>query len=431
MLRSLVLSCGFAFVAASPAAAAPFGVDSVWEAPLASNAPLAPNSSALVGELRRQAAGPGGVWINTTQFSVPVYTVGLTQPNVRVELETYSPPLQADLERVPIPDHAAPSPDSDAHLVVYQPLTDTLWEFWRARRESDGWHAVWGGKMENVSRNPGYFDHPFGGSATSLALLGGLITIAEMRAGRIDHALALSIPQTKRADWVWPAQRTDGVADGAEAIPAGTRFRIDPALDLDTLNLTRPERILAQAMQDHGLIVRDQAGAVTIFGEDPAQYGHNPWPELLNDWPHFIMQKMPWSHMQAVVPDRSVFRQPLVPPVLPAVQTPPTADATAPAPVVPPTADATAPAPVVPPVAQPVPAPPAPAATPPATATTVTSPKAKAKAKAKANRAQAKAKRLCAKARGRRATITAKRRCRVASEEAVRARRHARFTASG
>ena len=40
-------------------------------------------------------------------------------------------------------------------------------------------------------------------------------------AGRplIDHALALSIPQAKRGEVVWPAQRGDGVATGANAFP--------------------------------------------------------------------------------------------------------------------------------------------------------------------------------------------------------------------
>ena len=30
---------------------------------------------------------------------------------------------------------------------MYQPSTDTLWEFWLMRRAADGWHARWGGKL--------------------------------------------------------------------------------------------------------------------------------------------------------------------------------------------------------------------------------------------------------------------------------------------
>ena len=407
--RALALVCGLALIVAARATATPFAPDSVWEAPLASGATLVPNSDALVGELRRQVAGPGGAWINTTNYSAPVYSVGLTQPAVHVALETYAPALQADLEQVPIPDDAVPSPDSDGNLVVYQPLTDTMWELWRAQKASDGWHAYWGGKMRDVSRNPGYFDNPLGASGTSLALAGGQITIAEMRAERIDHALAVAIPEAAHGTFVWPAQRGDGIATGAHAIPEGTRFRIDPKLDLSALNLSPAARIIAAALQTYGMVVRDQAGAVTLFGEDPAPYGTNPWPDLLGDWPNHVMASLPWDHLQAVVADKSVFREPLLA-----------------APIIPDVVD------VAPPTVPNEPAPVAPVATAPPAAAAVPSvaqgaaaaipkavPKAATKVNPKAERARAKAARLCRQARGKRASAAAKRRCRVALQQAA------------
>src|SRR5207253_7504664 len=120
---------------------------------------------------------------------------------------------------------------------IYQPATDTMWEFWAMYQAADGWHAAWGGRMDHVSENPGYFDGSYGATATGLPLLGGLIRPDEMAAGQIDHALALAIPQAKRGTVVWPAQRGDGVATGPNAIPEGTRFRIDPSVDIDALNL--------------------------------------------------------------------------------------------------------------------------------------------------------------------------------------------------
>src|SRR6201999_536909 len=117
-----------ALVAAAPAAAAPFASNSVWNAQLADDAPLADNSDALVGELRRQTGLAGGTWINTTSYSVPVYTVGADQPNVQVIADTPYPPLQQAWAAVPLPAGARPAWGSDAHLVVYQPSTDTMWE---------------------------------------------------------------------------------------------------------------------------------------------------------------------------------------------------------------------------------------------------------------------------------------------------------------
>ena len=47
-------------------------------------------------------------------------------------------------------------------------------------------------------------------TATGLPLLGGLVTSADLKRGSIDHALALSLVETAKATWAWPAQRTDG-----------------------------------------------------------------------------------------------------------------------------------------------------------------------------------------------------------------------------
>src|SRR4051794_6700744 len=160
MPRSLVhlLVLLAALAGAAPAAAAdPFAADSVWDSPMADDAAPVANSAGLVAELRRQAALPGGTWINTTSYSVPVYTVGPNQPMVRIVADTPYPPLQQSWDAVPLPADAHPAAGSDAHLVVYQPSSDKLWEFWAMHQEADGWHAWWGGTMDHVSQNPGYF----------------------------------------------------------------------------------------------------------------------------------------------------------------------------------------------------------------------------------------------------------------------------------
>ena len=71
-------------------------------------------------------------------------------------------------------------------------------------QEPDSWHARWGGEMDNVSTNPGYFTHAgqtnnWGATATGLPLLGGLITVADLQRGYINHALAISLVETARA----------------------------------------------------------------------------------------------------------------------------------------------------------------------------------------------------------------------------------------
>src|SRR5437870_3743257 len=143
------ISVTLAFVAAMAggpvAAARAFGRLSPWNVVLPENARLQPNSRGLVADLVRQV-NERTPWINTTKWSVPVYTVPGDQPTVRVKVDipgrdnAWGNPmftnlvdaltLQADFEAVPIPPGARPSGGTDHHLVVWQPSTDTAWEFW-------------------------------------------------------------------------------------------------------------------------------------------------------------------------------------------------------------------------------------------------------------------------------------------------------------
>ncbi len=291
----------------------PFAADSVWNAPLSPAAPLSPQSATYVSQLQQQVARYGA-WINTTQFSVPVYTVGASQARVPVVLDTHGGSgdlLARELRQgVPIPPGAAPAAGSDRHLVVWQPSTDTVWEFWNMERVNGAWHARWGGKMTNASASPGYYTNPkdWGGSATSLSLLGGLIRPSELRAGHIDHALALALPHAAAGRFVAPAQRTDGNDRSPSAIPEGTRFRLNPKVDVDSLHLPPVTRELALAAQHYGMIVRDQSGSVSVYGEDPTHLGKNPYQGtggLFGAYnPAQLMRAFPWQELQVVKPAR-------------------------------------------------------------------------------------------------------------------------------
>jgi hypothetical protein len=210
---------------------------------------------------------------------------------------------------VPLPANAKPSNDSDSELVVWQQSTDTFWEFWGLTKQSDGWHARFGGKMSNVSTSPGYFPAKpgWGAAATGLPLLGGLINLDELSRGTIDHALALSIPGPARGRITFPAQRTDGDSDDPNAIPEGTRFRLDPKVDVSKLKLPGFTRALALAAQKYGIVVTDKGSNVQFEAEDPTPLGYNPyWPSSTGyfggKYPNQLLDVFPWSSLQVVKP---------------------------------------------------------------------------------------------------------------------------------
>ncbi len=292
-----------------------FAPDSVWNAPLAADAPLDPQSDVLSGVLRNEAENAlrslTGPYL-ATKGGVPVYRVPRQIRRVRVRLDVASD-FRTSLKEtfaagVPIPARARPADNPDRSMVVWQPSTDQMWEFFRLRRGTDGWHARWGGAMRNVSRSDGRYGSTswpgasgrWGATATSLPLIAGLILVSELRSGRIDHALALSVGRARQGVYSWPARRSDGVEPSPTAIPEGARFRLDPTLDLSKLQMPRITRALAVAAQRYGIIVRDQTGqSLAFWAEDPTRFRINARTAFFDgQYPTAFMRSFPWNHLQ-------------------------------------------------------------------------------------------------------------------------------------
>ena len=108
-----VLVAGVALLGATvaPAGSAPFrffSPKSFWNEPPAAGARLDPSSVAVVGALDKEVAeevqANSGPYINTTSWSVPVYTVGSGQSPVKVTLQdaSKSPALQVGVGGGPV-----------------------------------------------------------------------------------------------------------------------------------------------------------------------------------------------------------------------------------------------------------------------------------------------------------------------------------------
>lgn len=283
-----------------------FGPSSVWRQRVDGPARLEALSPLYVRRLASVSAE--GAWINTTGYSTPVYRVPGNQRRVRVILDQATGvhnELRRAISRVPIPAGARPAEGTDGNLVVWQPSTRTMWEFWGARRAHNGWHARFGGRMSHLRSGPGYFprDPGWGATATGLPLLGGLIRLAELKAGRIDHAISMAVPDTRAGVYAWPAQRTDGTSHHPLALPEGSRLRLDPRLDLDRLQMPRIVRLIAEAAQRYGIIVTDRGENIAFYAEDPTPYRRNPyWPgrreHFSGESPDRLLAAFPWSELQ-------------------------------------------------------------------------------------------------------------------------------------
>src|SRR5262249_22316926 len=160
------------------------------------------------------------------------YRVPADQKTVRVTIRSgcsADPGLVDQLSAVPIPPTAVPASGGDHSLVIWQPDTDTDWELWNAQQDAgSNWSTCWGGRIDHVSRSSGAFPAPYGVAASGLSYLGGSLKLSELRSGRVDHALAVAVVDTTAGVQVAPATRNDGASSGGDAIPEGTRFRLDP-----------------------------------------------------------------------------------------------------------------------------------------------------------------------------------------------------------
>ena len=291
-----------------------FSGRSFWNARVPVNATVDPRSKVLVAALAQEVgeeeSNTAGPWINTTNFSVPLYIVAPHVPTVRVALDRTSPALQRAFDSVPLPRDARPARGSDKHLVVFQPSSRHLWEFWHLRKDGQGWRASWGGAIRDEATDPGAYGQQawagagpsWGASASSLSIAGGLITFGDLSRGEIDHALALAIPVVRAGVYASPARRTDGTSTASTAIPEGAHLRLDPTLDVAALNLPQPTRLLAEAAQKYGIFIRDKAAEITFYAQDPSNTDSEPYAGsrgyLQGLSPSQLLSVFPWDHLQ-------------------------------------------------------------------------------------------------------------------------------------
>jgi len=117
-----------------------FAPDSVWATPVSASAPIDPNSprlvARLVAQIETERAAGGGPSLGTRSRTT-LYEVGPDQPRVPVFLDTgpWGDQLAARfLEGVPIPPGALPVAGEDHAMTVWQPSTDSYWEFYDMRQ---------------------------------------------------------------------------------------------------------------------------------------------------------------------------------------------------------------------------------------------------------------------------------------------------------
>lgn len=182
----------------------------------------------------------------------------------------------------PVPDELAlppgttPDPKYDGWLSVIDLDAGLGYDFWRARRQSDGtisfqyskgWSLDGPGFSKPVSEDP--LRAP-GARGSGLPLFAGLISPAELQAGRIDHALSISLPGIARRNFVQPASVTNGIGK-RQSLPAGARIKLRSDVGIRNSPRTyggqrrRSVETILTALREYGAIVVDRSSVPTLY----------------------------------------------------------------------------------------------------------------------------------------------------------------------
>jgi len=254
----------------------------------------------------------GNVGVNTQYYSSPIYIAAATAPTQQVTVTDchnngwIDAGLVQQWTAVPIPSYAQPAAGTDSEMAIYQPATDTLWEFWEMKQVGTAWTGCWGGRMTNVSGNPGIWAATYGAAATGLPFAPGQVTVDELQSGVINHVIGIAVVDAEHWDkWSWPANRSDGwnPTGIANRIREGQRFRIDPTLDIDTLSIGPIAKMVAKAGQKYGFVVWDKAGSISLRFENPKSLTlvgqPDPYVTLFGGVPNYaILDGIPWDRLQ-------------------------------------------------------------------------------------------------------------------------------------
>ncbi|HKQ71335.1 MAG TPA: hypothetical protein VJT73_18455 [Polyangiaceae bacterium] len=260
----------------------PFGDDSPWNTRVAVSPALAPDSAALIADFATSSAWPY-VSINIENYSIPVYWVDATTPVANVQATLLAGQgFVGGRASVPIPENALAALGTDRHLCVIDRRTNQEWGFWDIHKTGVGaWSCRVGASADLGGTGvrplkdvavPKTLAH--GARACGFPLAAGLITVEEMRAGRIDHVLAFAYPHIRSHWYTYPASTAQVTTDQAlptRGIPCGGRIQLDPTLNLESLGLSRSGLVIARALQEYGALVGDFSGAMSLYADASPQ----------------------------------------------------------------------------------------------------------------------------------------------------------------
>jgi len=141
----------------------------------------------------------------------------------------------------------------DRHAIVVDPIHHMLYEFYGMRRTGNGWQAAQASIFDlktNKVRPAGWTS----AAAAGLPIFPAMVRYDELKRGRIDHALRVTVRKTRK-DFVPPATHYASRLTDENLPRMGERLRLRQ--DFDVSGFSPEVRPILVALKQHGAFVAD------------------------------------------------------------------------------------------------------------------------------------------------------------------------------
>ena len=283
------------FGLAQPNSWRPFSDVSPWNTPIPANAPIDQDSSELIADF----AGRGALYINMSEWSVPVYYVDSNTTSLHdvgdlrpgIYGRGFEPP-----RAIPIPEDASPSlpVGGDEHMAIVDIERNLEWGMWQARKVDGQWMSGLGAltDLKGTGVAPPWNETPreldaHRARASGFPLIAGLIRVDEVKAGYIPHALVFAYDMVRTEHFIPPASTaqasTAATRNNRDGMPMGAHIYLDASFDVESSDLGPAGKTIARALQKYGAYLGDYAGANVLYAESS--------PEALKAWEGLLSEE--------------------------------------------------------------------------------------------------------------------------------------------
>jgi hypothetical protein len=233
--------------------------------------PVAADSDAMVRSIGlddAMHADFGSGLYQGSRIGIPFDVVSRRTKRSRVRF-TYA--SESDRVRYPIPRHVHIEGGSDRHAILLDRSACRLYELFALQRSGGRWTAG-SGATWNLRRKKLRPRGWTSADAAGLPMLPLLARYDEVRRGRIDHALRVTVSRS-RDSFVYPARHAASSLSDPSLPRMGERLRLKPGVDISSF--PRQARIVLEAMKRYGLIVADNGSDWFVSGAPAAGWSND------------------------------------------------------------------------------------------------------------------------------------------------------------